>query len=46
MYKRQGYGHVAAHGFSLLGAALYALVVLKSLVWHFLPAPPPPDPRP
>ncbi|KAH8086113.1 hypothetical protein JL720_7314 [Aureococcus anophagefferens] len=41
-----GYGHVAAHGFSLLGAALYALVVLKSLVWHFLPAPPPPDPRP
>ena len=39
-----GAGHAAAHVATLLGCALHALVVLKSLVWHFLPpaAPPPP----
>ena len=38
-------GHAAAHALTLTGAALHAMVVLKSLVWHFLPAAPP-APRP
>ena len=40
-----GAGHAAAHALTLTGAALHAMVVLKSLVWHFLPAAPP-APRP
>ena len=39
-----GAGHAAAHALTLTGATLHAMVVLKSLVWHFLPAAPAPRP--